>query len=69
MARTITVTVNMPTTAEGIAALDRAMEVFNSRVLAGALNKHPEIPYEEKVRFVQGLGGIVPWGKREEGKT
>lgn len=59
----IGVRVIMPTTAEGNALLDRAMTEFNSRMLACALNAHPEIPYEAKVKFVKSLNGVVPWAR------
>lgn len=59
----IGVKVILPTTEEGNALLDKAMLEFNSRMLACALNKHPEIPYEAKVQFVKSLNGVVPWAK------
>lgn len=61
--REITVTVNLPSTPEGKAKLNAAMVQFNSLMLAGALNAHPEIPYEAKVRYLHSLNGVVPWAK------
>ena len=60
----IGVKVIMPTTPEGNAMLDKAMMQFNSRLLACALNSHPEIPYEAKVRFIESLDGVVPWARK-----
>lgn len=65
MAKQIQVKVNMPTTAEGLAALDAAVERMNSLVIAGVLNKHPEIPHEAKVRWIESLNGIAPWAGKD----
>lgn len=69
MAKTqIRVTVNMPTTPEGKAKLEAAMVRFNSMMLAGALNAHPEIPYVAKLRYIKSLNGVVPWAKPKEAR-
>lgn len=64
MAR-IGVTVNLPTTEEGMKKLQEAMIQFNSRVLACALNKCTDIPYDAKVQYLNSLNGCVPWAGEE----
>lgn len=65
----IKVTVNMPTTPEGIAQLQAAAREMNSRIIANVLNSHAEIPMEAKRRFLSELNGKVPWLDASRGNT
>ncbi len=56
----IKVTVVMPTTPEGKAALHQRMIEFNSDLIGNALAKI-DAPPEAKRAWLQSLGGRVPW--------
>ena len=64
MERTIGVTVSMPETPEGIAALEARLLNVRSIVIGKALN-NINAPLSAKKQFIESLHGIVPWDRRE----
>lgn len=62
--REIKVVLNLPTTPEGIAEMNRRLVEFNTRMLAYAMNK-VDLPLETKLRYVESLNGVPPWAVRK----
>lgn len=62
IAKKIGVSVNLPTTPEGIERLKAQMIIFNSEVLGGALGR-VDAPLKDKQAYVRSLHGVVPWAK------
>lgn len=56
----IGVTVNLPTTAEGMAALREAIMEMNGQLIACGLRR-VDAPAAAKLEYIKSLNGVVPW--------
>lgn len=64
MKHEIGVIVNLPTTAEGMAQLEKAMCAFNSKLVSCVLRK-VDAPVSAKLEYVKSLNGVAPWANAE----